>query len=192
MTDINSINDRTRLGQWLNENGLIGSGAEIGCAFGGFARIVLSTWRGKQYFMVDPWIVQDSEVYRERTSNVDYRDWYHQCVKLSQQDRRVKLIRSMSVDGSRQIADDSLDWVFIDGNHSYRSVLEDMDAWYRKVKPGGLFSGHDYGNDTNWPHFCEVKSAVDRWMSEHHATFSVTSCSSWWSVKPLDKQPNQA
>lgn len=38
----------------------------------------------------------------------------------------------------------SLDWVFIDADHSYYAVLADILAWAPKVKPGGLTSGHDF------------------------------------------------
>ena len=42
------------------------------------------------------------------------------------------------------VADDSLDFVFIDADHSYESVLDDIILWYPKVKSGGIIAGHDY------------------------------------------------
>lgn len=41
--------------------------------------------------------------------------------------------------------DNSLDYVFIDGDHSYEEVCHDIDAWRMKVKKGGILAGHDYG-----------------------------------------------
>jgi hypothetical protein len=38
-----------------------------------------------------------------------------------------------------------LDFVFIDANHSYESVKNDIEIWYPLIKPGGFISGHDYG-----------------------------------------------
>lgn len=174
--------DRIEIADWLNRHDLVGSVAEIGCARGAFSEGVLNIWKGKRYFMVDPWERQSKDVYRERTIDVNY-DEYWNCVQgLAQRDARVKLIRKLSTEGSEEVADGSLDWVFIDANHAYGPVLEDMDHWFPKLKSGGVFSGHDYGNDTNWPHWCEVKPAVDRWMREHGMDFEVCA-DSWWTVK---------
>jgi hypothetical protein len=134
--------------------------------------------------MVDLWAKQESEIYRENTEGIDYNAKFADCAAIAAQFPIVQMIRDYSVKAAEQVPDGSLDWVFIDANHSYRSVLEDLDAWAPKVKSGGLISGHDYGDDTNWPHWCEVKSAVDRWMKEHNIAFHLTPCSSWWAIKP--------
>ena len=178
------IEHRDTLGDWLNEHGLTGAFAEIGCAFGGFARTVLAKWKGERYYMVDPFIQQSSEVYREKTEGINYEQYFRDCSLLAEQDTRVKIIRALSIEGAKIIPDNSLDGAFIDGNHAGAAVLEDMDAWFPKVRPGGLFCGHDYGNDTNWPNFCEVKRAVDRWASEHNLVFTISRDSSWWIIKP--------
>ena len=52
--------------------------------------------------------------------------------------------RMTSIDASNTYADNSLDFVFIDANHTYESVKEDIVAWWPKVKLGGIISGHDY------------------------------------------------
>ncbi len=49
-----------------------------------------------------------------------------------------------SVETAAQYADRSLDFVFIDGDHGYESVRDDIAAWLPKVKLGGLLAGHDY------------------------------------------------
>jgi len=53
-------------------------------------------------------------------------------------------VRSLSVEAASQYADESLDLVFLDADHTYESVLADLQAWYPKVKPGGLIAGHDF------------------------------------------------
>lgn len=40
--------------------------------------------------------------------------------------------------------EEELDFIFIDGDHSYERVYEDLNLWYNKVGSGGLFSGHDF------------------------------------------------
>jgi cephalosporin hydroxylase len=47
-------------------------------------------------------------------------------------------------------ADKSLDFVFLDANHSYACVKEDIKNWLPKVKAGGVFAGHDW-NHISWP-----------------------------------------
>jgi predicted O-methyltransferase YrrM len=44
----------------------------------------------------------------------------------------------------KDFKDESLDFVFIDGNHQYSYVLEDITEWSKKVRSGGIVSGHDY------------------------------------------------
>lgn len=184
MSNYVNVEYREHIGPWLNAHGLTGSAVEIGCAFGGYARQVLADWKGQKYFMVDLWARQPQEVYREKTEGINYDGWYRDCEKLAAQDHRVTLVRMASVDGAKQFADESFDYVFIDANHSYEAVSQDLVAWYPKVKHGGVFAGHDYGNDTNWPNHCEVKKAVDEFMVANKLTFVVSRCPSWWTIKP--------
>lgn len=184
MPDIlRELKDRMELPEWLNRHSLTGAGAEIGVMHGGFAEHVLKAWKGERYYMVDLWARQSAEVYREKTDDIDYEAKYRDCVAIAGRFPIVKIIRKLSVEAAAEIPDGSLDWVFIDANHSYRAVLEDMDAWWPKLKSGGLLSGHDYNHDTKWPHFIEVKPAVDRWTSERNLPLH-TDKDSWYVIKP--------
>jgi predicted O-methyltransferase YrrM len=75
--------------------------------------------------------IKDNAVYQEFQENTaDYKF--------------LKTIRTTSSEASQQFADESLDWVFIDADHSYDSVCKDVRLWFPKLKYGGLISGHDY------------------------------------------------
>lgn len=52
-----------------------------------------------------------------------------------------------SVSASKLYKDESLDFVFIDADHTYEAVLNDIHHWFPKVKHGGHIAGHDYFND---------------------------------------------
>ena len=59
-------------------------------------------------------------------------------------------VRLPSVDAAKTYANNSLDFVFIDADHEYESVKEDIKAWFPKVKVGGILAGHDYAGPW-WP-----------------------------------------
>jgi len=42
---------------------------------------------------------------------------------------------------------ESVDFVFIDAEHTYSAVIKDIESWYPKLKIGGVMCGHDYGKD---------------------------------------------
>jgi predicted O-methyltransferase YrrM len=79
------------------------------------------------------------------------------AVKVAKAHKGATLIVDDSVKAAGKIADGALDFVFIDGDHSYEGVKRDLAAWLPKVKPGGWLMGHDYGNKPDGG----VKRAVD-------------------------------
>ena len=69
----------------------------------------------------------------------------------------IRPVRMNSVDAAKLYADKSLDFVFIDGLHSYEACISDIRSWLPKVKIGGYIGGHDF--DGPEP-FNGVKKAV--------------------------------
>lgn len=65
-----------------------------------------------------------------------------------------------SADMAQKFEDESVDFVFIDADHSYEGCLRDITAWFPKVKQGGVIAGHDYYNNAS----CGVKQAVDEYF----------------------------
>jgi predicted O-methyltransferase YrrM len=67
-------------------------------------------------------------------------------------------VRELSWDGAKHYKDNSLDFIFIDAAHDYKSVKKDINAWFPKLKQGGIIAGHDY----TW---CEdVRQAVNEFF----------------------------
>lgn len=66
----------------------------------------------------------------------------------------IRVVQQKSVAAAATYDDASLDFVYIDADHSYQAVKADIAAWGRKVKPGCVLAGHDYNLDG-------VKQAVD-------------------------------
>lgn len=117
-----------------------------------------NTFTTKDYKSTNDYIAYESNEtqehsYQEALANT----WFLQ----SQQ--RINLIRKTSVEASKDIADKSLDMVFIDGDHSYKGCKEDIQHWLPKVKIGGWIGGHDYKH----PNFnSKVHIAVDELFTQ--------------------------
>ena len=58
---------------------------------------------------------------------------------------RVVVHRGKSSEIAGQLEDESLDWAYIDGDHTYDAVRLDVSAWWPMVRSGGLLMGDDYG-----------------------------------------------
>jgi predicted O-methyltransferase YrrM len=56
----------------------------------------------------------------------------------------ITIHRGNSWDMAENFEDGSCDFVFIDADHEYESVLKDLTAWHPKVKRGGVIAGHDF------------------------------------------------
>ena len=53
------------------------------------------------------------------------------------------------MDALANFPDGSLDFVYIDGAHDFKNVAMDVCEWVKKVRPGGIFFGHDYKRSSN-------------------------------------------
>lgn len=73
--------------------------------------------------------------------------------------------------GADLFEDESLDFVYIDGNHKYEFVKIDIESWFPKIKKTGWIGGHDYQH--KWAP--GVKPAVDEILGEPDARFRETS-----------------
>jgi len=69
-------------------------------------------------------------------------------MKLHELEKFVNPIQGESVKVAERYADGSLDFVFIDANHSFGEVKMDIEAWFPKVKKSGILAGHDFDIDT--------------------------------------------
>lgn len=172
---------RNNLSTWANEHGLLNTGMEMGVAAGGYSRLFLSQWKGLRLFLVDPMVQFPPEVcpdsfdWKTCAENMDsVRD-------LVRNDPRAVFLRAFSPEIAVLIPDHSLDFIYIDGNHTHLAVAKDVEAWWPKVRPGGMFSGHDWNPDR--PDF-GIKDVVGQWAKERDLPIGTTPCTSWWIPKP--------
>ena len=94
------------------------------------------------------------------------------------------LMKLGSVEASKRFVSNSLDCVYIDANHDAEPFLADLDAWWPKVKSGGLFCGHDAYDSTEGGRYCKVGSTIKKWIYDKNIHVEITGCTSWWIRKP--------
>lgn len=140
------MKSRNEIGKLFQSVYKTGIGCEIGVEQGINSERILKDWKGK-LLCVDIWL--NETFYNEAKERLN--------------NERVNLIRLDSKTAAQTIENGSLDWVYIDDDHSYNGVKTSFYSWFEKVRVGGIVSGHDYGvNDC-----IGVKEFIDEYMIEH-------------------------
>jgi hypothetical protein len=158
--------DRNNFANFLNKTYRFGTAVEIGVHRGTFAKTFMDSWLGSLYIGIDPW--QSVPGYEEQEKlleeyNGNREDDYNYCSRLLWKhikDCRAELHRGLSEDIVRLVDNNSIDFVYIDGDHRYVSVWNDLTLWYPKVRPGGILAGHDFLQHGDNPPDKEVQQAV--------------------------------
>lgn len=101
---------------------------------------------------------------------------------------KATIHKGLSTETARFFSDKSLDFVYIDAAHDYQSVKADVEAWWPKVKAGGMLGGHDFEqkpDDGFWGPI-EVEAAVNDWAKAQGLKVHTVevNCPSWYVVKP--------
>lgn len=88
----------------------------------------------------------------------------------------VEFVYKSSTEFGETLTDESLDFVFIDGDHSYDATLKDIQLYWPKVKTGGVFAGHDINLTT-------VSKAVEDYFKETEIKVTVVDNNAWYIIK---------
>lgn len=103
----------------------------------------------KKLYCVDKWS-EDAKWYDEIAGGWKYEGHPELTLAESHFDERmlnysnVIKVRKESTIASNDFSDESLDLIYIDGDHTEQGFRNDMDSWIPKVKSSGVISGHDY------------------------------------------------
>lgn len=118
-------------------------GAEVGVFDGYFSEYLCRTIPGLKLYSVDPWEVYPG--YRDHKFEESMRNAETKArERLCRAPYDVEIIKKYSVDAAGKIPDNSLDFVYIDANHEYSHVKQDIELWATKVRKGGIVAGDDY------------------------------------------------
>lgn len=177
---------RNDLAVYLADHGF-NTGAEIGVEQGNFSKTMLDANPKLKLYLIDSWksrngalILRDGEIIESNQSIID--QFFRNTInKLKQYD--VDIMRCTSKNAVKKFKDKSLDFVYIDADHSFDAVMFDIIKWSAKVRNGGIVSGHDYIIPGRTAKVClslrerkrsefepdnSVKFAVDAYASAHN------------------------
>lgn len=130
---------------------------EIGVKAGANSLSILQNLPIKFLYMIDPmkaYLSRNQKTVNKylNTLREDVIDRYDNCC----------LIKQRSFDAHTLIPNE-LDFVYIDGDHEYSTVIQDIHLYYPKVRDGGILAGHDY----NCEKYPGVKKAVDELVTRY-------------------------
>jgi hypothetical protein len=175
------IQSRAQLPELLKVFNLPLIGAELGIAEGRTSKVFLQGGLEKLY-MIDTWRRL------EQMGDASYPQGWHDN-NLKEAHERVEefgdkaiFLQGLTKDMAVHIPDESLGFVYIDANHAYEAVMEDLKTYFSKAVSGGIISGHDIGNPAYG-----VKRAVEEFCKDKYEIHIIpedhVSNSSFWFIK---------
>ena len=153
-------------------------------ADGRYSEILCKEIPGLRLYCIDPYIK-----YEGNWRSNDYQEKAHQKARDRLSTFDVHWLVTTGTEASFHIMDESLDFVFIDGDHAFDSVMVDIILWAKKVTPGGIVAGHDYYQFKSGG----VIEAVNAYCQAHEIDLNLTlrgvaehkddQCPCWWFEK---------
>lgn len=166
-------------------------GAELGVWDGRLSWRLLTACPQLTLYMVDRWAsVPDNHPYRSSgAAMADFDQHAYDAAKLAAiaatqfADDRAVFLQAETVEAADRIEDGSLDFVFIDADHSYQACSADLEAWYPKVRVGGIVGGHDWEAHNQ---LSGVAEAVEGFVLRNGiaAPLALDENNTWFFVKP--------
>ena len=153
-----------------------GIGVEVGVAAGEYSKIILDNGVEKLYG-IDPY--KRLPDYYDYMKESTFRKLYEDTKKRLRDYPNFFLILETSEEALKRFDDNSLDFVYIDGNHNYENVLFDVTEWTKKVKPGGIVAGDDYVKRKGQDKYYDVIRAVDEYVGDRDLYIYAEGRSNW-------------
>jgi hypothetical protein len=182
------LTKREDFGLLLNGLGLTGFAAEIGTHRGEYAFRFLHKWHGQRLYCIDHW--QPNYHPDDPAAQGDREDDYKVTRnRLAYLGDRAWVLRMDSLVAAKQFADEWFDFVYIDACHSSEAIKADIEAWWPKVKKGGILAGHDYQcpsePNNGWGQY--IKPIVDKFIKDKNLKLQIIfePDQSWFTMKPL-------
>lgn len=143
------------------------------------------------FYVIDTWLYKciKEESGKENWYTLDKNDnevYEKFCNNLGQERvKTIKILRMDSMEASKLFSDNSIKMVFLDTNHNYEYVLDEINHWYPKVKDQGIISGHDIHHEGVYKAVMEKFNKYHKIKSTVPLNFSqiiyYNSC--WYNIK---------
>ena len=154
-------------------------GVEIGVYKGENAIEMLANCPALFLFLVDNY----DRITKDAAGTYPYTSEEMKLVKaeaiqlLQSFNNRYMFIFKSSNEAVKEFNDLFFDYIYIDGDHRYEQIKQDLDFWYPKLKLGGIFAGHDFNEGG-------VNKAVNEWFINNKLQyFTEIPSYDWWSIK---------
>ena len=121
-------------------------GAEIGVYKGEYSEILCVQNPNLKLYCIDPWTVYETKENEFYSQNQEALDSFYEETKQRLAPYNCEIIKKTSMEAVEDFAPNSLDFVYIDANHDFDHVTEDLREWAKIVRTDGIVSGHDYGH----------------------------------------------
>lgn len=125
---------------------------ELGVGGGTFSEYILKNTAFNKAILIDPYTTFNVTDYYDSMNFIDMNENYRECQRrLAPYGKRVTFIRKTSAEAVADFADDSIDVVYIDGNHEYKYVIEDIRNYWSKLRKGGYMFGdaiHEFSHES--------------------------------------------
>ena len=157
---------RNNLPDWLHELNFK-SGVEVGVAAGEYGVILAKANPQMKLYGIDPWVAHKVGV--DYLSQTTLDALYAKFQRVIAPYPNYQAIKDLSMNAVKSFDDNSLDFVYIDANHSEPFISQDITEWYKKLKVGGILSGHDYiqpARRGRKDFVCNVIDATQRFIKE--------------------------
>lgn len=156
---------------------LSGNGIEIGVQQGKFSKKILEN-SNLHLYLVDAWRNQSDYNDSANVSDVSHiAKMVTTISNLLEFEGRFTLIREFSSRAATIFPNNFFSFIYIDANHSYEQVKNDIKKWFPKLKAGGTIAGHDYVRDDK---IFQVKKAVDEFFGINKVKTTSERFPSWY------------
>lgn len=154
---------RDNLSEIFNDLGYR-KGAEVGVLQGEFSEKLCMGIPSLELYCIDPWKQTDGfKDYTNHTLAKSYRVAKERLAKYN-----VVIIKKTSIEAVKQFEDNSLDFVYLDGDHTFKNVVMDICEWIKKIRIGGIISGHDFRRYVSLRARAHVPEAVGGYTVAYH------------------------
>ena len=144
--------------------------AEVGVYQGAFSEYLLRHTGLDKLYSIDSWMMRNSPVAIKQATS---------C--LAHYGERSEIMHMLSEDAADHFDDGQLDFIYIDADHRARGFRRDLNAWFSKLRVGGVLAGHDYVNENK----TDIIPVLGQFMADRPELIFTTEehLASWWFIK---------